>query len=248
MGNQQTNFAASNMASFSTGAGFVHKILKTTMAAPFPAGTELAVFATGCFWGSEKAFWRMPGVYTTAVGYAGGHVKNPTYEATCSGSTGHTECVQVVYDPKRIAFADLMAMFLQCHDPTQVNGQGNDHGTQYRSAVFFTLPKQQRIAEAAMKRYASQLGRPIATELKPLDVFYFAEGYHQQHLVGGRQYCSAQPQGVLLEPAAQWFPKDLLPAEAPKLSARFWEKYAPSPHCVLRDPNTPFAVIPEDFA
>ncbi len=247
MGQGGSSGSSGAMAGFSAGAGLTHKILKTALSGPYPTGLERVVFGTGCFWGSEKAFWKMPGVYTTAVGYAGGHTVDPTYEQTCSGSTGHTECVQVVYDPKRIAFADLVSMFLQCHDPTQVNGQGHDHGTQYRGAFYYTTPTQKQVGVAAIKKYEAQLGRKIATEVKPLDKFYFAEGYHQQHLVGGRQYCSAQPQGVILADAKEWMPAELLPGEAPKLSQKFWQKYAPSPHCVLRDPHTPFPVVAEDY-
>eukprot|EP00510_Aplanochytrium_minuta_P002295 CAMPEP_0184014466 /NCGR_PEP_ID=MMETSP0954-20121128/5677_1 /TAXON_ID=627963 /ORGANISM="Aplanochytrium sp, Strain PBS07" /LENGTH=191 /DNA_ID=CAMNT_0026294955 /DNA_START=237 /DNA_END=812 /DNA_ORIENTATION=+ len=184
--------------------------------------------------------WRMPGVYTTAVGYAGGVTDKPTYEAVCSGKTGHTEAVLVVWEKDKLSFTDIMRMYLQCHDPTQVNGQGNDRGTQYRTALYYNTEEQRRVAQAAIESYEKSLGgRRIATELKPEKNFFYAEDYHQQYLAspGSRPYCSARPQGVQLEPAEKWLPKDLKESFAAKLDEKFWEKHAPTPHCVLRDPH-----------
>mmetsp|Transcript_3564 Transcript_3564/g.4114 ORF Transcript_3564/g.4114 Transcript_3564/m.4114 type:complete len:143 (+) Transcript_3564:128-556(+) len=122
----------------------MHRVLKTKFHGPFPENTDQVIVATGCFWGSEKAFWRMPGVYTTAVGYSGGKKDNPTYEQVCSGRTGHTEAVLVVWDKDRLSFTDIVRMYLQCHNPTQVNGQGNDHGTQYRTALYYNTEEQKK--------------------------------------------------------------------------------------------------------
>lgn len=218
----------------------MHRVLKTNFRGPFPAGTDSVIVATGCFWGSEKAMWRMPGVYTTAVGYAGGLTKNPSYEEVCSGRTGHTEAVLVVWEKNKLSFTDIVRMYLQCHNPTQVNGQGNDRGTQYRTALYYNTEAQKEIAEAAIKSYEKSLGgRKCATELKPEQEFYYAEDYHQQYLAspGARKYCSAQPQNVQLQPAKTWLPDKYMSDFAPKLGEDFWEIYAPKPHCVVNDPH-----------
>lgn len=224
-----------------TATNGIHRILENPFKPPFPTGTEYIIVATGCFWGSEKAFWRMPGVYTTAVGYAGGHTKNPTYHQVCSGSTGHTEAVLVVWNPDMISLADITRMFLQSHNPTQVNGQGHDHGTQYRTAFYYHNDIQKRIGEAAIASYEKSLGKKIATEVKnvTIDKFVYAEDYHQQYLAapGARKYCSAQPQEVDMVPNGDWLPKDLQEQFRPMLDEKFWEKHAPSPHCVLNDPH-----------
>jgi len=224
-----------------------HRVLKTNFKGPFPDNTDKVVVATGCFWGSEKAMWRMPGMYTTAVGYAGGKTLDPTYQEVCSGRSGHTEAVLCVWDKEKLNFSDVVRMYLQCHNPTQVNGQGNDHGTQYRTALYYYTAEQKKVAEAAIASYEKSLGgRKIATELRQMKedgegevIFYYAEDYHQQYLAspGARNYCSAQPQGVQLDPATEWLPNDLEEAFMPKLNEAFWNKYAPSPHCVLRDPH-----------
>ena len=150
---------------------------------PVPAGLETAVFGLGCFWGAERCFWRLPGVYTTAVGYAGGHTPNPTYEEVCSGMTGHTEAVLVVYDPKQVSYDTLLKTFWESHDPTQGMRQGNDVGTQYRSAIYWTTPEQRRLAEASRDEYQKALagaGRGvITTELREAPEFFYAEDYHQ---------------------------------------------------------------------
>jgi peptide-methionine (S)-S-oxide reductase len=169
---------------------------------PFPEGIETAVFALGCFWGAERKFWELgDGVYVTAVGYAGGSTPNPTYEETCSGRTGHTEVVLVAFDPKKISYATLLKTFWESHDPTQGMRQGNDIGTQYRSAIYTTSDAQMKDALASKAEYeralAAQGYRLISTEIAPLRDFYYAEDYHQQYLAknpGG--YCGLGGTGV----------------------------------------------------
>ncbi|HEU5188755.1 MAG TPA: peptide-methionine (S)-S-oxide reductase MsrA [Methylomirabilota bacterium] len=168
---------------------------------PFPEGLEQAVFGLGCFWGAEKLFWLTPGVYTTAVGYAGGVTPNPTYEEVCSGLTGHTEVVLVVFDPKAVSYDALLRVFWEGHDPTQGMRQGNDVGTQYRSAVYTYGDAQQRAAEAARDMYAKALGKAghgaITTEIRPAPPFYYAEDYHQQYLAKNPWgYCGIGGTGV----------------------------------------------------
>ena len=168
---------------------------------PFPTGLETAIFALGCFWGAERCFWQLPGVYTTAVGYAGGYTANPTYEEVCSGATGHTEVVLVVYDPKQVSYETLLKTFWETHDPTQGMRQGNDVGTQYRSAIYTTTPAQRREAEAARERYQRSLaaaGRgAITTEIGDAPEFYYAEDYHQQYLAKNPNgYCGLGGTGV----------------------------------------------------
>jgi peptide-methionine (S)-S-oxide reductase len=163
-----------------------HEVLGTTLHAPFPEGLETAVFGLGCFWGAERLFWEVPGVYTTAVGYSGGITPNPTYEEVCSGMTGHTEVVLVVFDPKAVTYAELLKLFFEAHDPTQGMRQGGDVGTQYRSAVYVTSPEQRATAEAVRASYDEALqakGKgPITTEIAEAGPFYYAEDYHQQYL------------------------------------------------------------------
>ena len=163
-----------------------HDVLGTPLRPPFPEGLEQAVFGLGCFWGAERLFWELDGVYTTAVGYAGGHTPNPTYEEVCSTRTGHTEAVLVVFDPKRISYEDLLKVFWEGHDPTQGMRQGNDVGTQYRSAVYTFSDAQREAAEASRGRYQEALnaaGRgEITTEIAEAGPFYYAEDYHQQYL------------------------------------------------------------------
>jgi peptide-methionine (S)-S-oxide reductase len=168
---------------------------------PFPAGLEQAVFGLGCFWGAEKLFWLTPGVYTTGVGYAGGVTPNPTYEEVCSGLTGHTEVVLVVFDPKAVSYDALLRVFWEGHDPTQGMRQGNDVGTQYRSAVYTYGDAQQRTAEAARDVYAKALDKAgygvITTEIRPAPPFYYAEDYHQQYLAKNPWgYCGIGGTGV----------------------------------------------------
>ncbi len=163
-----------------------HAVLGTPIQPPFPAGIETAVFGLGCFWGAEKIFWQTPGVYSTAVGYAGGHTPNPTYEEVCSGRTGQTEVVLVAYDPQRISYEELLRIFWENHDPTQGMRQGNDVGTQYRSAIYTTSDEQRRLAEASRDAYQAELAKAgygaITTEIAPAGPFYYAEEYHQQYL------------------------------------------------------------------
>jgi peptide-methionine (S)-S-oxide reductase len=180
-----------------------HEVLGAPLRPPYPAGTEVAEFALGCFWGAERKFWQTPGVVTTAAGYEGGYTPNPTYEEVCSGRTGHTETVRVVFDPARVSYSDLLRVFWESHDPTQGMRQGNDVGTQYRSAIFATSPAQQAAAEASRAAYQDKLvgagyGK-ITTEIVPAGEFYFAEDYHQQYLSDSKNpygYCGLGGTGV----------------------------------------------------
>jgi peptide-methionine (S)-S-oxide reductase len=178
-----------------------HHVLKTPLAPPFPAGLERAVFGMGCFWGAERCFWQRKGVYTTAVGYAGGFTPNPTYEEVCSGLTGHTEAVLVVYDPAVISYEALLGIFWESHDPTQGMRQGNDVGTQYRSAIYCYGPAQRAAAESSCRVYEAALAAagypPVTTEISDAPEFYYAEDYHQQYLAknpGG--YCGLGGTGI----------------------------------------------------
>jgi peptide-methionine (S)-S-oxide reductase len=163
-----------------------HTVLGTPMKPPFPEGFEQMIVGMGCFWGAERIFWQAPGVYTTAVGYAGGFTPNPTYEEVCSARTGHAEVVLVVFDPSKTSYAELLRLFWENHDPTQGMRQGNDVGTQYRSAIYWTTEEQREAAEASRAAYAERLraaGYPeITTEIKQAGPFYYAEDYHQQYL------------------------------------------------------------------
>jgi peptide-methionine (S)-S-oxide reductase len=178
-----------------------HHVSGAPLLPPFPAGAEVVLFGMGCFWGAERKFWTQAGVLSTAVGYAGGLTPNPTYEEVCSGRTGHTEVVQVVYDPAKIPFAALLTTFWENHDPTQGMRQGNDVGTQYRSAIFATTPAQLAEAKASKDAYQKALlaagHGAITTEIAGAPMFYYAEGYHQQYLAknpGG--YCGIGGTGV----------------------------------------------------
>jgi peptide-methionine (S)-S-oxide reductase len=168
---------------------------------PFPDGLELAMFGLGCFWGAERKFWQLNGVYSTAVGYAAGHTPNPTYREVCTGMTGHTEAVLVVFDPKIVSYEDLLKTFWENHDPTQGMRQGNDVGTQYRSGIYYSNEAQRRAAEASRDMFQKELDRAgygrITTEILPAPEFYYAEDYHQQYLAknpGG--YCGLGGTGV----------------------------------------------------
>jgi len=168
---------------------------------PFPAGLKEAVFGLGCFWGAERLFWQLPGVYSTAVGYAGGFTPNPTYQEVCSGETGHAEVVRVIYDPEKIDYEDLLKVFWESHDPTQGMRQGNDVGTQYRSAIYVFDEEQRKVAEQSKAAYQARLsaaGRgEITTELAAAPQFYYAEDYHQQYLAKNPDgYCGLQGTGV----------------------------------------------------
>jgi peptide-methionine (S)-S-oxide reductase len=163
-----------------------HAVLGTPMKPPFPDGLQQVVVGMGCFWGAERVFWQAPGVYTTAVGYAGGFTPNPTYEEVCSGSTGHTEVVLVVFDPAQTSFEEILRLFWENHDPTQGMRQGNDVGTQYRSAIYVSDDSQRAAAEASRAMYSQQLRgagfSEITTEIDTAGPFYYAEDYHQQYL------------------------------------------------------------------
>ncbi len=179
-----------------------HAVTGRTIEPPFPDGMQTVIVGMGCFWGAERLFWQTEGVWTTAVGYAGGITPNPTYAETCSGRTGHTEAVLVVFDPAVISFDALVRVFWEGHDPTQVMRQGNDVGTQYRSALYWTTDGQRQLAEGSRDAFAQALTdaghpRPIATELAPAGPFYYAEDHHQQYLYknpGG--YCGLGGTGV----------------------------------------------------
>eukprot|EP00808_Paulinella_micropora_P005942 g65654.t1 len=229
----------------------MHYVLKTNrMMPPWPQGMEVMVLATGCFWGTEKGFWRLPGVYSTAVGYIGGSVDNPTYEQVCSGRTGHTEGTQVVWDPRKLSVSDLLYRFWDSHDPTQGDRQGNDVGSQYRSGIYCSNADNLAVARASMQAFEKELARKggfghITTELQGPDEsgrppkFWYAEEYHQQYLAkpGSRQYCSAQPTGVRVPPFASWpgLSTHLQTLYPPKLSEAFWDAYDGS----IRAPNQP---------
>ena len=214
-----------------------HAVLGSALKAPLMADQAEAVFACGCFWGAEKGFWRLPGVVTTAVGYAGGDVDQPSYNQVCSGRTGHTEVVRVVWSQPAVDFSDLLKLFWECHDPTQGNRQGNDTGSQYRSAIYTTTEEQLNLALASRDAYQLALSDrgfgEITTEIRSDQQFFFAEDYHQQYLAkpGSRPYCSAMPTGVILG--------DFKGANY-KLPASVWQNYDWSiQHCILRSDNTP---------
>ncbi len=178
-----------------------HAVLGTPLVGPFPDGLEQALFGMGCFWGAEKKFWSIPGVFTTAVGYAGGVTRNPTYQEVCSGRTGHTEVVLVVYDPAKVSSETLLRTFWENHDPTQGMRQGNDVGTQYRSALYVSSDEQRAAALASSERYGTALTAKgfgsITTEIAAAPAFYYAEDYHQQYLAKNPHgYCGLGGTGV----------------------------------------------------
>jgi peptide-methionine (S)-S-oxide reductase len=180
-----------------------HEVLGTPLLPPYPKGSAVAEFALGCFWGAEKDYWQLPGVVTTAVGYEGGFTKNPSYEEVCSGRTGHAESVRVVFDPAKVSYGELLRVFWESHDPTQGMRQGNDIGSQYRSAIFYASPEQKAEAEASRDAYQQRLTAAgygqISTEIVPAGDFYFAEDYHQQYLAETKNpfgYCPDHGTGV----------------------------------------------------
>jgi peptide-methionine (S)-S-oxide reductase len=222
------------------GSSSLHAVLGTPLTAPPAAGQAEARFGCGCFWGAEKGFWRLPGVISTAVGYAGGQLASPTYEQVCSGRSGHAEVVRMVWDTARVSFADLLKLFWECHDPTQGNRQGNDRGSQYRSAIYVDDPALLALAEASRGAYQAALaaagGGTITTQIDSGQRFHFAEPYHQQYLAreGSRPYCSAQPTGIPLGP---------FPGADFKLPPTVWAHYDWSiSHCILRGDNAPIAL------
>ena len=178
-----------------------HFVLGTPLEPPFPDGIEIAVFGMGCFWGVERKYWKLDGVYTTSAGYAGGTTPNPTYEEVCSGLTGHTEVVMVAFDPSKISYAELLRVFWENHDPTQGMRQGNDVGTQYRSAIYWMNDAQRAEAEKSQAEFQSRLAAagfgPITTEIARAPEYYFAEDYHQQYLAKNPNgYCGIGGTGV----------------------------------------------------
>jgi peptide-methionine (S)-S-oxide reductase len=217
-----------------------HVVLGTPITLAPGEGQAEALFGCGCFWGAEKGFWRLPGVLTTAVGYAGGQLQQPSYQQVCSGRSGHAEVVRVVWDQSLIDFSDLLKLFWECHDPTQGDRQGNDRGSQYRSAIYVDDPALLAQAEASRTAYQTLLDAAgfgsITTEIGSGRRFWFAEPYHQQYLAkpGSRPYCSAQPSGQRLGdfPGAHY-----------RLDPRVWDCYDWSiSHCVLRGDNAPIAL------
>jgi peptide-methionine (S)-S-oxide reductase len=180
-----------------------HAVLHAPLRPPYPQGAQIAEFALGCFWGAERIFWQTPGVITTAVGYEGGYTPNPTYEEVCSGRTGHTESVRVVFDPAKVSYGQLLRTFWEAHNPTQGMRQGNDRGSQYRSAVFYATPQQEAEAQESLEAYQKRLAEAgfgeITTEIAPASEFYFAEDYHQQYLSDNKNphgYCPDHGTGV----------------------------------------------------
>ena len=231
-----------------------HRILNNPMEPPWPAHCKRTVMAAGCFWGFEKGMWRLPGVYSTAVGFACGHTPHPSYSEVCTGLTGHTEACQVVYDPSLISFADLLRWFWECHDPTQGYGQGADRGTQYRSAIVCYDDEQYQLATSSRNAYqiaikaAQRLNSDAAITVEILPPqqeaempFYYAEEYHMQYLARpeGSPYCTAEPLMISLPPFHTWCPMELRAEHAPRLSEAFWTKHKPRPHCALTSSNEP---------
>ncbi len=215
----------------------IHRILKTDIKQDPNNQQDEIIFGCGCFWGAEKCFWKLPGVITTSVGYAGGFKLNPTYYEVCSGLTGHSEVVRVVWDINKIDISDLLKMFWECHDPTQKNRQGNDMGSQYRSAIFFKNKKYEDIIFSSKEQYQKELNQKnfglIETEIKMIDTFFYAEQYHQQYLAveQNRQYCSASPTKVRL---------GLFSGCNYKLNDEIWRNFNWEVNkCVLRSDNNP---------
>jgi len=182
----------------------IHRVLNTNIKKIPSSQEDEIIFGCGCFWGAEKCFWKLPGVVTTSVGYAGGIKNNPTYYEVCSGLTGHSEVVRVVWNKNEIDISDLLKMFWECHNPTQKNRQGNDVGSQYRSSIYYTNKNKKYIIQSSKEEYQRELNKKnlglIETEIKMIDTYFYAEEYHQQYLAieGSRQYCSASPTKVKL--------------------------------------------------
>ena len=215
----------------------LHRILNTVIDEEPKSQEDSIIFGCGCFWGAEKCFWKLPGVITTSVGYAGGEKNNPTYYEVCSGLTGHSEVVRVIWDKREIDVSDLLKMFWECHDPTQKNRQGNDMGTQYRSAIYYRNENNIKTIHASKEQYQKELNKKnlglIETEIKKIDTYYYAELYHQQYLAssGSRQYCSASPTKIKLGE---------FKGSNYKLKDDIWENFNwELDKCVLRSDNNP---------
>ncbi len=214
-----------------------HRILKTDIKKEPNHQEDEIILGCGCFWGAEKCFWKLPGVVTTSVGYAGGDKINPSYYEVCSGLTGHSEVVRVIWNKSKIDISDLLKMFWECHDPTQENRQGNDIGTQYRSAIYLKNENNKKIILASKEQYQKELNKKnlglIKTEIKMIENYYYAEQYHQQYLAseGSRQYCSASPTKVKLGNFS---------GSNYKLKSYIWENFNwDVDKCVLRSDNNP---------
>jgi peptide-methionine (S)-S-oxide reductase len=218
-------------------ANSFHRILNTDIKSEPNSKQDEIIFGCGCFWGAEKCFWKLPGVVTTSVGYAGGDKNNPTYYEVCSGLTGHSEVVRIIWNKNEIDISDLLKMFWECHDPTQKNRQGNDVGTQYRSAIYYKNENNKKIILASKEQYQKELNKKnlglIETEIKLVKNYFYAEKYHQQYLAseGSRQYCSASPTKVKLGdfPGCEY-----------KLKDHIWDNFDwEVDKCVLRSDNNP---------
>ena len=231
------NFMNNSEANGRKEANSMHRILKSNYKKNPNSNEDVIIFGCGCFWGAEKCFWKLPGIVTTSVGYAGGIKKNPSYYEVCSGLTGHAEVVRVVWDTNEIDISDLLKMFWECHNPTQKNRQGNDIGSQYRSTIYYTNENKKDLIIASKKAYQNELNKKdiglIQTEIKMIDTYYFAEEYHQQYLAidGSRQYCSAAPTKVKL---------GNFDGSNYKLKNEIWENFNwEVDKCVLRSDNNP---------
>ena len=229
-----------NHSSLGNETNFMHRILNTDIKMEPNSHEDAIIFGCGCFWGAEKCFWKLPGVVTTSVGYAGGHKNNPNYYEVCSGITGHTEVVKVVWNVNEIDISDLLKMFWECHNPTQKNRQGNDIGTQYRSAIYYLNAKNKDKIFASKEIYQKELDANnlglIETEIKLIDIYYYAEEYHQQYLAvdGSRQYCSASPTKVKL---------GSFNGSNYKLPKEIWDNFDWNiDKCVLRSNNKPIKI------
>ncbi len=214
---------------------FKHRILNTNIQKDPVEGEDVIFFGCGCFWGAEKCFWKLPGVITTSVGYAGGKATNPTYNDVCSGITGHAEVVKVIWNKQKIDLSDLLKMFWECHDPTQKDKQGNDYGSQYRTAIYFLDSNNEELINNSKKAYQEVLTSngfgKIETEIKQIEEYFYAEEYHQQYLAiqGSRQYCSASPTNIKL---------NKFDGSNFKLSSQVWDNFDWTiEKCVLRSNN-----------